>query len=427
MANKKDKITTLWKAIEKAGSIDKYVQKQLHDKGFLVDRSDTDNMSARALKKYKQELKSEAEEKRKLKKSAWKAYRAHHIVSLGDGVYWTDDTSEDQWDLDNTAKRLLENKLPNIRGVTQLAEVLELSISELRWLCYHREASTQSHYNRFEIPKRSGGSRAIWAPKPKLKKAQRWILQEILDRLLVHGAAHGFLTGRSIASNAAEHCNSQILIKMDIENFFPTISWRRVKGVFRKAGYNEQIATLLALLCTESPREIIEKDGKKYYIALSDRCLPQGAPTSPALSNALCLSLDRRMAGMAKKAGLRYTRYADDLTFSYSIKRKKTPEITRLLGSVKRILGDEGFKVNTKKTHVIRKGARQEVTGLIVNDKGAPRVSRQLKRQMRAAIYNLNQGKSLPEGESIQRLRGYAAYIAMTDRALGLGMLDALM
>ena len=427
MANQQqNKTEKLWAAIEKAGSMDAYVRGQLRDKGFMVERRDTDGMSKRALNKYKQELKTEAEEKRKLRKEAWRAYKANHIVHLGEGIYWTDDTSEDRWDLENAPKRLLENQLPDITRVKQLAEALELSISELRWLCYHREAATSSHYIRFEIPKRSGGQRAIWAPMPKLKKVQRWILREILDRLLVHGAAHGFLTGRSIATNAAQHTDSRLVVKMDIEDFFPSVSWKRVKGVFRKAGYNEQIATLLALLCTESPREIVEHNGRTHYVALSERCLPQGAPTSPALTNVLCLKLDRRISGTASKFNWRYSRYADDLTFSFAAKDKKAPEITHLLGSVKRILGEEGFKVNTKKTGVIREGAVQEVTGLVVNGKGAPRVNRQTKRQMRAAIHNLKQGRMLPEGESLDRLRGYAAYIAMTDRVLGMGMLDDL-
>lgn len=421
-----NKVEKLWAAIEKAGSMDAYIRGQLRDKGFMVERRNTDGMSKRALNKYKQELKAEAEEKRRLRKAAWQAYKANHIVHLGEGIYWTDDTSEDRWDLENAQRRLLENQLPNITRVKQLAEALELTVSELRWLCYHREAATSSHYIRFEIPKRSGGQRAIWAPLPKLKKVQRWILKEILDRLLVHGAAHGFLAGRSIATNAARHTDSRLVVKMDIENFFPGVSWKRVKGVFRKAGYNEQIATLLALLCTESPREVVEHQGRTHYVALAERCLPQGAPTSPALSNVLCLKLDRRITAMAGNLNWRYSRYADDLTFSFATDNNKDPDLTRLLGSVKRILGDEGFKVNTKKTGVIREGAVQEVTGLVVNGKGAPRVSRQMKRQMRAAIHNLQQGKPLPEGESLERLRGYAAYIAMTDRALGLGMLAAL-
>ncbi|TXH70238.1 MAG: RNA-directed DNA polymerase [Thiothrix sp.] len=416
----------VWQAIEKAGSVNAYVREQMQKNGFMVARRPTDNMTKAELEKYRQELKKEAAEQRRLNKEAWQAYKTKHIVHLGEGIYWTDDTSQDQWDLPNANKRLLENQLPAITKVAQLCEALNLSVNELRWLCYQREVAEKSHYTRFEIPKRSGGMRAIWAPLPKLKAAQHWILHEILDRLVVHGSAHGFITGRSIATNAAEHTHSQVLVKVDIENFFPSISWKRVKGVFRKAGYPEQIATLLALLCTESPREIVQQNGKSVYVALADRCLPQGAPTSPALTNALCLRLDRRLTGFAQKAGWRYTRYADDLSFSLPMDSKNPPDISRLLGSLKRVLGEEGFELNAKKTRVIRTGDVQAVTGLVVNGKHAPRVSRELKRQMRAAVHNLKQGKALPEGESIQRLRGYAAYIAMTDRELGLSLLGQL-
>ena len=426
MTNTQEKIDQRWAEIEKAGSISKYVNNTLREKGFLVERRETDNMSKRDLNRYKKELKKEASEKSELKKQAWQAYKAHHIVHLGDGIYWTDDTSTDKWDLDDTTSRLLENQLPQITQVKQLCEALELTVSELRWFCYQRNASKHSHYTRFEIPKRSGAMREIWAPRPKLKKAQRWVNQEIASRLLVHGSAHGFLAGRSIATNAAPHTDSQVVVKLDVENFFPSVSWRRVKGLFRKAGYNEQIATLLALLCTESPRKEVQHEDSKYFIAMGDRCLPQGAPTSPALTNALCLKMDSRLAGIANKHGWRYSRYADDLTFSCPKSSKKKPEIGHLLGSVQRVMGEEGFKVKHEKTRVIHQGSVHAITGLVVNDDGAPRVTRQLKRQMRAAIHNLQKGKQLPEGESLARLKGYAAFITMTDRVLGGEMLKAL-
>ncbi len=416
----------LWAEIEQAGGIDRYINQQLTEKGYLVARSDTDDMPKAELERYKKSLKKEAAEKRKLKKSTWQAYKATHIVHLGEGIYWHDEMSGDKWDLQDAEKRLLENRLPALTKAKHLAQALEMSVSKLRWLCYHREAATATHYTCYEIAKRSGGTRAIWAPRPQLKQTQRWILHEILERLLVHGAAHGFLPGRSIATNAAQHTDSRLLVKMDIADFFPTISWKRVRGLFRQAGYGEQIATLLALLCTESPREVVETDGKTYYIALSDRCLPQGAPTSPALTNALCLKLDRRLTGLAAKLGWRYTRYADDLTFSLPVKHKGEPAISQLLGSVQRIVTDEGFRINADKTAVIRQSAAQTVTGLVVNNESTPRVSRKLKRRMRAAIHNLKQGKALPEGESLHRLRGYAAYIAMTDRTLGMQMIREL-
>jgi hypothetical protein len=412
-----------WAEIEKAGSINSYIQQQLVAKGFLVSRQPTDNMTPRELEQYKKSLKTEAEEKAKLRKEAWQLYKANNIFYLGEGIYWSDDSSEDEFDLVSAEKRLLDNQLPAITKVKQLAEQLKLTIPQLRQLCYHREAATDLNYTRFEIPKRSGGMRPIWAPRPLLKNSQRWILENILERLLVHGAAHGFLMGRSIATNAAQHTNSEILIKLDIKEFFPTISWRRVKGVFRKAGYREQVATLLALLCTEAPREIVERQGKNYFVAMGTRCLPQGAPTSPALTNALCLRLDKRLTGIANKFGWRYSRYADDMAFSLPVGHKGEPNITAVLGSIQRVIGEEGFDLNRAKTHIVRRGAVQEVTGLVVNNNGVPRVKRETKRQMRAALHNLKTGKGLKEGESINRLKGYAAYIAMTEKELGMQLL----
>lgn len=422
-------LADLWQSVEKAGGIDRYVHQQLKVKGYLVQRSDTASMSKHALQQYKKSLKEESLQKRRLKKQAWAAYKQMHIVHLGEGIYWNDAEDEDKWDVENANKRLLENQLPAITKAKQLAEALGITVAELRWLCYHREASSSSHYTRFEIAKRSGAMREIWAPRPMLKQAQTWILREILERLLVHGAAHGFLAGRSIATNASQHVNSRMVVKMDIADFFPTISWKRVRGVFRKAGYQGNIATLLALLCTEAPRKVVEHQGKKMYVALGERCLPQGAPTSPALSNVLCLNLDRRLTGVAKQLGWRYSRYADDLAFSQPVsKSKKTQEsqLTPLLGSVQRIVNDEGFTLNRQKTHIVRDGAKQEITGLIVNGKGAARVPRQLKRQMRAAMHNLQQGKPLPEGESIESLKGNAAFIMMTDREFGRKMMGVL-
>ena len=261
---------------------------------------------------------------------------------------------------------------------------------------------------------------------PQLKEAQHWILHNVVEKLLVHGAAHGFVAGRSIASNAALHSDSKIILKMDLRNFFPTVTFRRVKGLFRKAGYREQIATLLALVCTESPREVVNRNGKTYYVSLGPRCLPQGAPTSPGITNAVCLNLDGRLAGLAKKFGWRYTRYADDLTFSMPSKSQGQTKLAALKGCVAKIVSDEGFIVHPKKTRVVRKGSSQRVTGLVVNGTGSPRTPRDVKRRLRAAIHNLSNGGQLREGETMDTLRGMAAFVSMTDRVLGRKMIEQL-
>ena len=426
----------LWQDIENAGGRYQYIQQQMVQHGFMVERKPIDNMSPKERERYKKSLKKEAAEEKNLKKIAWQAYKAQHIVYLGRHIYWSDDTSIDKWDTKDASNRLIENKLPLISKHTQLASAVNLTVPQLKGLCYQQEVASNIPYTHFTINKRNGTPRQIWSPIPRLKFVQRWILENILNNLMTHGAAHGFVRGKSIVSNATVHCNSALLIKLDVKDFFPSVHWRRVKGVFRHAGYPEQIATLLALLCTESPRQMVQQNGKTYYVALSDRALPQGAPTSPALTNIVCLNLDRRLTGLAEKIGLRYSRYADDLTFSLpanstSIKNAAQPSdhnhlIGQLLGSVHKILQEEGFILNNDKTRVIRMGNQHNVTGMVVNGEGVPRVPRKIKRMLRASLHNLALGQPLREGETLETLSGYAAWIASAERELGETYLEKL-
>src|SRR5207244_7518772 len=135
----------------------------------------------------------------------------------------------------------------------------------------------------------------------------------------------------------------------------PSITFRRVKGLFGSFGYSEHVATLLALLCTEPPRVPAELDGKVYHVALGDWVLPQGACTSPAITNALCWRLDRRLTALAKRHGFTYTRYADDLTFSGD----RPAAVGRLLRSVRSIIETEGYSEHPRKTRVMRRSRRQ--------------------------------------------------------------------
>jgi len=426
----------LWQDIENAGGRYQYIQQQMVQHGFMVERKPIDNMSPKERERYKKSLKKEAAEEKNLKKIAWQAYKAQHIVYLGRHIYWSDDTSIDKWDTKDASNRLIENKLPLISKHTQLASAVNLTVPQLKGLCYQQEVASNIPYTYFTINKRNGTPRQIWSPIPRLKFVQRWILENILNNLMTHGAAHGFVRGKSIVTNATVHCNSALLIKLDVKDFFPSVHWRRVKGVFRHAGYPEQIATLLALLCTESPRQMVQQNGKTYYVALSDRALPQGAPTSPALTNIVCLNLDRRLTGLAEKIGLRYSRYADDLTFSLpanstSIKNAAQPSdhnhlIGQLLGSVHKILQEEGFILNNDKTRVIRMGNQHNVTGMVVNGEGVPRVPRKIKRMLRASLHNLALGQPLREGETLETLSGYAAWIASAERELGETYLEKL-
>ena len=426
----------LWQDIEDAGGRYQYIQQQMLQHGFMVERKPIDNMTPKERERYKKSLKKEATEEKNLKKMAWQAYKAQHIVYLGRHIYWSDDTSIDKWDIKDASNRLIENKLPLISKHTQLADAVNLSVPQLKGLCYQQEVATNIPYTHFTINKRNGTPRQIWSPIPRLKFVQRWILENILNNLTTHGAAHGFVRGKSIITNAAVHSDSALLIKLDVKDFFPSVHWRRVKGVFRHAGYPEQIATLLALLCTESPRQMVQQNGKTYYVAISDRALPQGAPTSPALTNIVCLNLDRRLTGLADKMGLRYSRYADDLTFSLPANSTSTENaaqpsdhnrlIGQLLGSVHKILREEGFVLNNDKTRIIRMGNQHNVTGMVVNGEGVPRVPRNIKRMLRAALHNLDSGQPLRDGETLDTLSGYAAWIASAERELGQTYLEKI-
>ena len=303
-------------------------------------------------------------------------YRKTHVLHLGAGV------SAGLQDTNPDTRELARRGLPFLTNGADLAMMMGVSLASLRWLCFHRRGAAVVHYHRFGIPKKSGGTRAISAPKPRLAQAQRWVLQNVLERLDVAAPAHGFVRHRSILTNATPHARRAVVMNFDLKDFFPSIAFRRVKGLFRKLGYNEHVATILALLCTEPPRARVEVDGRVIYLALGDRVLPQGACTSPAITNALCRRLDARLLALAGRHEFTYTRYADDLTFSGD----DGARVGRLRRSVVSIVNDEGFTENTAKTKVMRQGSRQEVTGLTVNDR--PTMPRDQYRQLRALLHN---------------------------------------
>ena len=419
-----------WADVDAAGGIRAWVDAEVARQG-LADTGTPSTMTDAEKKNYKARREEERGVRRALYKRAWAAYRASHIVHLGPGVFWHDTADVDRFDADDPQRERQDNALasPALDNVDNLATALGLTIPRLRWLTFHRDVETGTHYHRWLVPKRDGTPRLISAPKPELKAAQRWIMREVTEHLPVHGAAHGFLAGRSIVTNAQIHAGARVIVKLDIKGFYPTVTMRRVKGLLRRAGLGEQVATLMALLATESPREEIVTHGKTHYVATGPRSLPQGAPTSPSITNALCFRLDCRLSGLARALGARYTRYADDLTFSWHA--LGASNIGTLLRATTQIVRAEGFAIHPKKTRVMRSGARQKVTGLVVNaaaDRPAARVPRQTARALRAAIKNRELGRP-GKGESLEQLKGMAAFVMMTDPARGrafMARLDAL-
>jgi hypothetical protein len=194
---------------------------------------------------------------------------------------------------------------------------------------------------------------------------QRLLLDILLNSAEMEDCVCGFRVGRSIVDNAKPHGGSVFVLNIDIQDFFPTIHFGRVKGFFhRRFGFPEEVAVLLAQLTTHNG------------------ILPQGAPTSPAIANLVCQKLDKRLAAWAEKEEFQYTRYVDDMTFSSNDGRLLT-QIPFIL----KIINDEGFDINPRKLRVMRRGGRQEVTGLVVNRK-RPSLPRERLRWLRVVIHN---------------------------------------
>lgn len=380
----------------------------------------------------REETKRRQAQERHDKALAWHAKRATHVGYLGPGVSAAlqgpqageaPPAAEERRQAD--LQRLARHGLPELADAAQLADAMGITVAELRFLGFHREVARTHHYHSFTLPKKTGGERLISAPMPRLKRAQYWVLDNILAKVPAHDAAHGFLAGRSIVSNAAPHAGHDVVINLDVKDFFPSIAFGRIKGVFRHLGYGEAMATLLALLCSENRAQAWQVDGEKLFVGgkARERVLPQGAPTSPMLTNLLCRRLDRRLLGLARQLGFVYTRYADDLTFSASGEAARD-NVGRLLGRVRWILRDEGFTPHPDKERVMRKGRRQEVTGLVVNaDK--PGVSRETRRRLRAALHRATQasaGKPAHwQGQAAQpsQLLGLAQFVYQVDPVQG--------
>jgi RNA-directed DNA polymerase len=363
------------------------------------------------LKKRKKE---EADQRKQQRAEAIVQRRANDIVFLGRGA------SGRLGERTGDAQKLADLGLPLLSTPADVAQALGLTVPRLRWLAFHTEVASRVHYVHFNVPKKSGGTRTLSAPHRTLAAAQRWILENILRRLPVESPAHGFQAGRSILSNAQVHTRRAVIVNLALQDFFPSITFPRVRSVFQRLGYSPAVATIFALLCTECPRQTVEYAGKKYHVAVGTRGLPQGACTSPGLSNQVARKLDRRLLGLANKLGLNYTRYADDLTFSGD--DALNGRAGYLMARVRHIAEDEGFAVNEKKSRILRRNTAQTVTGLVVNER--PSVCRRELRRLRAILHRARtEGLDRQNGEGrpnfVAWLQGKIAYVRMSRPEIG--------
>ncbi|MBE7491615.1 MAG: RNA-directed DNA polymerase [Planctomycetes bacterium] len=294
------------------------------------------------------------------------------------------------------AGRVASHELPALTHLDALAELIETPRNELLWLAVKPPFSNKlwGHYHLFEVRKKSGGTRLLAAPMPRLKAVQRKLLDKLVSRLPVHGAAHGFRRGRGILSGANVHVGKDVLVCLDIKDFFPSFTFRRVSGYFRWLGYGRGIANAIAALTTARLTETNQRQGTTWAAAhtgmhpdMNHRRhpeLPQGAPTSPGLANAICWRMDKRLSALARKFGGDYTRYADDLTFSGG--QDMARHTDNLIKLVRKIVRSEGLQLNDPKTRVMQKGRQQRVTGVVVNEK--TNLSRREFDRLKAILHN---------------------------------------
>lgn len=297
------------------------------------------------------------------------------------------------------AANLIDLGMPVIFDKIHFAELVGVPVKEITAMMTVLESV---YYTEKHIPKKSGGFRVLKVPAMKLKMVQRWILKNILYQIPVSSHSMGFVKKKSIVTNAKVHVGKECVVNMDMKDFFPTITQEQVYRIFYYYGYTVGVSYMLSRLCTV------------------DGVLPQGAPTSPYLSNIVCLKLDKRLSLLAEKYEATYTRYADDITFSGKY------GVQNIVKSAIGIIEDEGFKINKKKNRIAFKYQRQEVTGINVSG-GKISIDKKYKKALLQEIYYCKKYGLTDHLTHIhcdkrfykEHLYGKAYFVHMVDKELG--------
>lgn len=292
----------------------------------------------------------------------------------------------------NTLSKAIEDVAPYCAGWSLTDKVEDLSS-----LAQARRRMLM--YKEFDIPKRTGGTRRITAPTGKLKDVQKCISVLVAPYYQVPNCVHGFAEGKSVASNASMHTAKNYVLNIDLKDFFPTITYTRVVKSLKELGFNDEVSDIIARLCTIPMWD--------EQIQMLRNSLPQGSPASPLLSNIVCSTLDQRLSVLAKRYGLTYSRYADDITFSsnHSVYAKGG----EFFKEFEDIVRSSGFKINEKKTRLQKRGSRQEVTGIIVGEK--INTYRQFTKNLRVAVFHAETNGCTPR--EFNNIMGRVSYMAM--------------
>lgn len=281
--------------------------------------------------------------------------------------------------------------LPVFSDEKELASLIHIAIGRIRMF----SKFSHRYYKKYKIPKSNGKLREIRQPRRDLKGIQAWILRNILDKLSPTPFATAYIRNENISGNVAPHSNNRYFVLLDLEDFFPSISIRRVAKVFLLIGYSKKVASVLAMLCT------------------CDSSLPQGAVTSPSLSNLIAAKLDRRIAGYTSRRNVIYTRYADDITLSSN----KDAVLCQSLPRILKIVKSEHFKPNMDKLRVLGPRRRCSITGLVKNNSESKfGIGKNKKKQMRAVmhhfVFNLSKDNKYTNEASIM---GWLNYLKSVD------------
>lgn len=282
--------------------------------------------------------------------------------------------------------------LPRFSTIEQFSEITGLSTR----LLFCLSNLTEKYYRNKKIPKRNGDMREIFIPSYTLRIVQKWILKNILNKIVPSNQSMAFRRGSLFGNkqNAAYHAYTLYGLSIDLKDFFPSISANKVYNIFSSLGYNEFAATILTKLCT------------------LDSKLPQGSSCSPALSNLVCITLDNRLAGLCQKRGIIYTRYADDMYFSCDDKTL----LLRYYYAFKQIIENEGFVINDRKTHFNTPSNRKRITGVTIvqhhlDEKFELKAPKEMKRKIRAEIFMcLMSGDYKNKGKILGEI-GYVSFI----------------
>lgn len=324
----------------------------------------------------------------------------------------------------------LHRPMVAVTSRSSLTRLLWLNEGELDWFADLQLRNRRlppgplQHYRYRSLPER-GKIRLLERPKPRLREIQRRLLSHVVGAIPLHPAAHGAVRGRSVRSCVQPHAGRQLLLRCDLESFFATISRPRVQGLFDSIGLDDSAtAAVLAGLTTSAvpsrvlrelprptdPRKIDAHRRSLQRLAVPH--LPQGAPTSAGLANALAYSLDHRLTLLAETLGARYTRYVDDLLFSGS----RVVPVGTLLAGVRDIARSEGFRLAERKTAVLRDSRRQAVLGTVLNAK--PSIDRRELDRLRAVLHNCavrgvaSQAGNRSVGEFREHLAGQLAWVS---------------